>query len=58
MLRDAARLFGGAMVRNVAPVAGNICFASPAADLAPSLLALDVEVMLESTEKKPYRGSG
>ncbi len=51
VLRDAAKLFGGAMVRNVATVAGNICFASPAADLAPSLLALDAEVVLESAQR-------
>jgi CO/xanthine dehydrogenase FAD-binding subunit len=49
VLRDAASRFGGAMVRNAATVAGNICFGSPAADLAPSLLALDAEVVLANS---------
>ena len=47
-LAAAARVFGGAMVRNVATVAGNICYASPAADLVPPLMALDAEVSLRS----------
>lgn len=47
-LRDAAAVFGGALVRNTATVAGNLCFASPAADLAPPLLALDARVVLKS----------
>lgn len=42
----ATRVFGGAMVRNVATVAGNVCYASPAADLVPPLLTLDAEVVL------------
>ncbi len=42
----AARLFGGAMVRNVATVGGNICYGSPAADTVPPLLSLDAEVTL------------
>jgi carbon-monoxide dehydrogenase medium subunit len=46
-LRDAAAVFGGAMVRNVATVAGNLCCGSPAADLIPPLMALDAEVVLE-----------
>ncbi len=47
-LAAAARVFGGAMVRNVATVAGNICYGSPAADLVPPLMALDAEVNLSS----------
>ncbi len=47
-LREAAAAFGGALVRNAATVAGNLCFGSPAADLAPPLLALDARVVLES----------
>lgn len=46
----AASIFGGAMIRNVATVAGNICYGSPAADLVPSLLALDAEVVLSSRQ--------
>jgi len=47
-LVDAARLFAGQMVRNVATVAGNIGCGSPAADLVPPLLSLDAEVRLVS----------
>lgn len=44
----AGRVFGGAMVRNAATVGGNLCYGSPAADLAPALMALDAEVVLDS----------
>lgn len=47
-LATAARVFAGAMVRNVATVAGNVCSASPAADLVPPLMALGAEVVLQS----------
>lgn len=47
-LIDAAKVFGGQMVRNTATVAGNICFGSPAADLVPPLLALDAVITLKS----------
>ena len=40
--------FAGPLIRNRATVAGNICDASPAADVSPVLLALDAEVELES----------
>ena len=45
-LVDAARLFGGLMVRNTGTVAGNIASGSPAADLVPPLLTLDAELTL------------
>ena len=47
-LVEAARVFGGQMVRNTATVAGNICSGSPAADLVPPLLVLDADVTLTS----------
>ncbi len=47
-LFDAARIFGGMMVRNAGTVAGNIASGSPAADLVPPLLALDSEIILAS----------
>jgi carbon-monoxide dehydrogenase medium subunit len=46
----SARVFGGAMVRNVATVAGNLCYGSPEADLVPPLIALDAEVVLRSSK--------
>ena len=47
-LIEAARLFGGLMVRNTGTVAGNIASGSPAADLVPPLLVLDAELTLAS----------
>ncbi len=47
-LVDAARVFGGQMVRNTATVGGNIACASPAAALVPPLMSLDAEVVLAS----------
>jgi len=46
----SARVFAGAMVRNMATLAGNLCFGSPAADLAPPLLALDAQVVLRGPQ--------
>ena len=47
-LIEAARLFGGLMVRNTGTVAGNIASGSPAADLVPPLLVLNAELELAS----------
>lgn len=43
-LKQAARQVGGAQIQNRGTVAGNLCNASPAADGAPPLLALDADV--------------
>lgn len=40
--------FAGPLIRNLATIGGNICDASPAADVSPVLLALDASVTLES----------
>ncbi len=45
-LSEAAAAIGGPQVRNVGTVGGNLVNASPAADLAPALLALDASVTL------------
>ena len=50
ILKNAASVFGSPLVRNRATVGGNLADASPAADLAPPLLALDAEVELASAE--------
>ena len=47
-LKRAARAVGGLQIQNAGTVAGNICNASPAADGAPNLLALDAAVELAS----------
>lgn len=48
ILKEAAQLFANPLVRNRATVAGNLVDASPAADTAPPLLALNAEVQLIS----------
>ena len=45
-LKDAAREVGGVQIQNAGTIAGNLCNASPAADGAPNLAALDAEVEL------------
>jgi CO/xanthine dehydrogenase FAD-binding subunit len=44
VLPFTARYMGSPAIRNLATVGGNLCNASPAADLPPVLLALDAEV--------------
>jgi len=44
VLSEAARLMATPTVRNMATIGGNICNASPAADLALALMALDATV--------------
>jgi CO/xanthine dehydrogenase FAD-binding subunit len=44
VLPITARYMGSPAIRNLATVGGNLCNASPAADLPPVLLALDAEV--------------
>lgn len=50
ILRDAAQTFASPLVRNRATVGGNLADASPAADMAPPLLALGAHVDLASAE--------
>ena len=47
-LKAAGRTIGGIQIQNTATLVGNICNASPAADGAPNLLALDAGVVLAS----------
>jgi CO/xanthine dehydrogenase FAD-binding subunit len=46
LLSEAAGLIGSWQIRNVATIGGNLCTASPAADSATALLALDAQVVL------------
>ncbi len=48
ILASAARQLGNPLVRNRATIGGNIADASPAADTAPPLLALEAFLFLES----------
>jgi carbon-monoxide dehydrogenase medium subunit len=47
-LHRACHLFASMQIRNAATVGGNLCNASPAADLAPPLLVHDATVRLSS----------
>ncbi|MCZ7574765.1 MAG: xanthine dehydrogenase family protein subunit M [Ardenticatenaceae bacterium] len=49
VLRMMAREFAGTLIRNRATLAGNLVYASPAADAAPPLLALDAMITLTSS---------
>jgi carbon-monoxide dehydrogenase medium subunit len=49
-IADAAWLFGGWQVRNMCTVGGNICKASPGADMVPPLLCLDAELQLSGPD--------
>ncbi|NQU63269.1 MAG: xanthine dehydrogenase family protein subunit M [SAR324 cluster bacterium] len=46
VLMQAAKCLGSAQIRNVATLGGNLCNASPAADMAPPLLVLDAVVQI------------
>jgi CO/xanthine dehydrogenase FAD-binding subunit len=54
VLKEAASQFANPLVRNRATVAGNLVDASPAADTAPPLLALNAEVQLMSQAGKRW----
>ena len=46
VLMQAAKCLGSVQIRNVATLGGNLCNASPAADMAPPLLVLDAAVQI------------
>ena len=50
MLKTAALSMGGPQIRNVATIGGNICNGAVSADSAPSLLALDAELLIRSRD--------
>jgi len=50
LLAKAASVLGSLQIRNKATIGGNLCHASPAADLAPPLIALEARVHLFSQQ--------
>jgi carbon-monoxide dehydrogenase medium subunit len=65
ILCDAVRSIGSWQIRNVATIGGNLCTASPAADSAPALLALEARATVaDSTGEEEvslpsfFRGPG
>ncbi|ABR46906.1 molybdopterin dehydrogenase, FAD-binding [Alkaliphilus metalliredigens QYMF] len=52
ILADAAEMVGSGQIRNIATMAGNNCNASPLADTATPLLALDAWVIIYSVKGK------
>lgn len=50
MLGEAVSMIGSWQIRNIATLGGNLCNASPAADSAPPLLALDSRVVLADSD--------
>jgi carbon-monoxide dehydrogenase medium subunit len=54
LLSEAASVLGSFQIRNKGTVGGNLCHASPSADLAPPLIALDGKLCMrgKSGERK------
>jgi CO/xanthine dehydrogenase FAD-binding subunit len=51
ILHHATRIIGSIQVRNLATIGGNLCNASPAADGAAALIALNAEVTIRSHKR-------
>ena len=51
-LAEAARSVGSPQIRNAATIGGNICNASPAADIIPPLLTLDATITIKGREEE------
>lgn len=51
-LWEAAKSVGSPQIRNMGTVGGNICNASPAADIVPPLLALDAILNIKSKDEE------
>lgn len=52
LLRETAQQMAAVTTRNVATIGGNICNASPAADILPCLYLFNAEVVLQNRQKQ------
>lgn len=52
MLTEAVGSMASPQVRNTATIGGNLCMASPAADTAPPLLAMDAQVVIRGVDSE------
>jgi carbon-monoxide dehydrogenase medium subunit len=52
LLAEAVSCMASPQVRNTATIGGNLCMASPAADTAPPLLALDAQVQIRGVDSE------
>ncbi len=52
ILADAAASIGSVQIRNKGTIGGNLCNASPSADMAPPLLVFDAQVLIHSARGK------
>lgn len=53
-LVEATRVLAGRQIRNLGTLGGNICHASPGADMVPPLLCLDAELHLVSPDGERF----
>jgi len=56
MLAHAALSMGGPQIQNVATIGGNVCNGAVSADSAPSLFALDAQIVLRTSEGERTTG--
>ena len=52
VLAEATGMIGSWQIRNVATIGGNLCNASPAADSAPPLLALNAKIVIADSKNE------
>jgi CO/xanthine dehydrogenase FAD-binding subunit len=57
-LSEAARSMGSYQIRNLATIGGNLCSASPSADLPPTLIAAGAEIIIQGESGEHRKSLG